>query len=501
MSQVLGNQSIINFPQPSGPVVGTNVTQASIGALLYPLTTAELAAGVTSVNYQYPAGDLRRYGADPLGVAASDTALTNACLCNTDVFDGYPGGGSYLFNTGVTLTTFPLTIRGQAKNNKDVTTNVGTLFTLTAAAGNAASVINAAYIDGLNIRGIGFQFSAAAGTLSQYGIHVKTISATAGQMRSSIIENCAFIGQGAGDTNIGIQIDSGTGGAQYSAFNVIRSNYFSAINAGINWTGNGTPNFIENNSFLGYSGAASAKAGYGVYIATPAAEIKIIGNYFEGWTTGVFANQATNVQQIGNDYQVCTQGFNWVATGGGLINNQSIGETGVAGIYSGQATLDGSQIQMVGRLGWLATGGAIQSTRGFQEGTGAGSNLRTALLGYHTSPGAPTMTANAGGTIGSQTTTTWSYSQVGGELKVLFNMSATLTGGSTTVLSVPLPASLTSIVACENPCSITNNSGTVVGLASTAASGSALNFTLIAGGAFTAGTIGASGQISVRILS
>lgn len=44
----------------------------------YPVTTAETAASVTPTNYTYPPGNLLRYGADPTGVAVSDSAMVQA---------------------------------------------------------------------------------------------------------------------------------------------------------------------------------------------------------------------------------------------------------------------------------------------------------------------------------------------------------------------------------------------------------------------------------------
>ena len=42
---------------------GQALTAASIGALLYPQTPAELALGITPTNFQYPSGNVLRYGA------------------------------------------------------------------------------------------------------------------------------------------------------------------------------------------------------------------------------------------------------------------------------------------------------------------------------------------------------------------------------------------------------------------------------------------------------
>jgi Pectate lyase superfamily protein/Right handed beta helix region len=59
---------------------------ADIGLLLFPQSTAELAAGVTPSTYVYPWGDVRRYGADPTGSADSTTAINNALLSNGQVY-------------------------------------------------------------------------------------------------------------------------------------------------------------------------------------------------------------------------------------------------------------------------------------------------------------------------------------------------------------------------------------------------------------------------------
>jgi hypothetical protein len=54
------------------------LSQATIGALLYPQTAAEIAAGVTPSAYQYYYGNVLRYGADPTGTNDSSAAFTNA---------------------------------------------------------------------------------------------------------------------------------------------------------------------------------------------------------------------------------------------------------------------------------------------------------------------------------------------------------------------------------------------------------------------------------------
>jgi len=62
----------------SGAVTLGFLTQQVVGGILFPLTVAEFAAGVTPANYAYPPGDVRRYGAVGDGVTDDTTAAQNA---------------------------------------------------------------------------------------------------------------------------------------------------------------------------------------------------------------------------------------------------------------------------------------------------------------------------------------------------------------------------------------------------------------------------------------
>lgn len=59
---------------------GSGITQASIGAVLYPRTAGEIAAGVTPTNFGYQPYDVRRYGAETDNLLSADdtTAFANA---------------------------------------------------------------------------------------------------------------------------------------------------------------------------------------------------------------------------------------------------------------------------------------------------------------------------------------------------------------------------------------------------------------------------------------
>jgi hypothetical protein len=94
--------SNVTFEEVSG-----SVTQASIGAALYPRTAAEIASGVVPTAYQYEPLDVRRYGADETAVSDSTTAIQAAI----DVAYGAGGGhvrlsgGDYLVNDTLHLGT------------------------------------------------------------------------------------------------------------------------------------------------------------------------------------------------------------------------------------------------------------------------------------------------------------------------------------------------------------------------------------------------------------
>lgn len=278
------------------------------------------------------------------------------------------------------------------------------------------------------------------------------------------------------------------GGTGYAAANAL-----SASAASIGGTGSG---------FSVPAATVGTLNGCAIQVDYPGTEVKVsTSNYFEGFIVGVHLNGAANCIQGNNDYQGCLYGYVWIQTSYSILGHQSTSEEGVAGVALGYSSLDGSQISLTGRFGWLATGGAMQSTRGFQEGDGPGTNLRTQLLGYGASPGV-TMAANGGGTISGQTTTTWSVSYVGGHLYIDFNVRGTLTGSGTTALLLPV-AGLSAVVSSQNPCSVTNNGSTAFGVAFVNAFGSNLEIGLGAAGSgtFTAGVVGAVGQIKIRILS
>lgn len=89
-------------------IVTTTLSRSIIGALLNPQTAAESAAGVLPVNYFYPEGNVKRYGADPTGIADSTTAI-NGAIAVAAHMPGISGGFVYL-PAGTYKTTAALNI-------------------------------------------------------------------------------------------------------------------------------------------------------------------------------------------------------------------------------------------------------------------------------------------------------------------------------------------------------------------------------------------------------
>ena len=69
------------------------LTAEQVGTIIFPQTAAEIAASVTPTSYQYPSGDVRRYGATGDGVTNDRLALQRA-------HDAAGDGGSVYYPPG-----------------------------------------------------------------------------------------------------------------------------------------------------------------------------------------------------------------------------------------------------------------------------------------------------------------------------------------------------------------------------------------------------------------
>lgn len=94
------------FSQFTAAIIAALLASYTAGPILasYARTTAEIAASVTPTNYSYGPYNVLRYGADPTGVSASDTAFTRAIASATAAgnWSVYIPPGQYLINGTLT---------------------------------------------------------------------------------------------------------------------------------------------------------------------------------------------------------------------------------------------------------------------------------------------------------------------------------------------------------------------------------------------------------------
>jgi hypothetical protein len=125
------------------------ISQSVIGALLYPRTAAEIAAGVTPTNYAYPPGDCRRYGAT-LSSADNSTAINAAIAVSA------AGGAPARIPAG-TWFGQPTMLAGSKLigAGRDVTT-------LKIPAGASGNLITGSGVDNVEISGLELNCDGAA---------------------------------------------------------------------------------------------------------------------------------------------------------------------------------------------------------------------------------------------------------------------------------------------------------------------------------------------------
>jgi len=103
-----GGTQASNAPQAlanlGGITAATLTATAATGALVvYPQTLAETAADVTPVNYNYPPGDIRRYGAVGDGMTDDTAAFALATSIDYPITIPYTNGNGYKITSTVTF--------------------------------------------------------------------------------------------------------------------------------------------------------------------------------------------------------------------------------------------------------------------------------------------------------------------------------------------------------------------------------------------------------------
>lgn len=425
-------------------VNGLQITQAVIAAFLYPQSAAEAAQGFTptAANQIYTYGNVLRYGADPLGVADSSAAWATAISCNDEVFDGYPGGGAYKFNSECTFTNYPLRIRGAVKNIGNVPGVGGTRITLASSVGaGKAHFHTTAFASGIRIENISFFWQDV--TLAQFGFRATS------DLRASSILDCAFVNT-AGTINPAVNAISLEGAVIFTGAIAIRDNYFAGVHTAIALSGPCTTVRIRDNEIYGNLTGTNN----GISIGASCLGVSIIGNTIEGWATAGVSNTGV-VTQIGNYFEANGKDFIWTTS-----SNCSIGDFNPAGGSSTYTYNDASGNLVMGGAGYgiFADSQNANISRGIIDkfGTTGGYaaygvwQTPTFAAGNFTGNGAMTWTVIAGNVSNAE------YSVVGNTCNLHLEVDSSTVGGTpSTQLIYQMP--LTAVSAAFFPCEVRVN--------------------------------------------
>lgn len=121
------------------------LTAATLGAILYPRTAIEVSASLTPDNYQYPPGDLRRYGVvfdgDGAGGGTDNADALNdlfaAIRSSDDRFHKLTAPAGVARVDSSVLVNYPIDLQGERSRNPEQ----GTVFDFTNMASGGAIVI------------------------------------------------------------------------------------------------------------------------------------------------------------------------------------------------------------------------------------------------------------------------------------------------------------------------------------------------------------------------
>lgn len=103
--------------KPTPAALSSSVmTQTTIGNLLYPRTSAEIAAGVTPTYYYYPPGDVRRYGTNTTPGTTDLTAAVAAALSVSAAHPAVLPQETMLITSALTVPAYG-TVIGSGRNS------------------------------------------------------------------------------------------------------------------------------------------------------------------------------------------------------------------------------------------------------------------------------------------------------------------------------------------------------------------------------------------------
>ena len=414
-------------------------------------TPSEAAAGVTPTDLGYPAGDVRRYGADPTGKINSSTAWANAIACNDHVFDGSPGGGTYLFDSEVAISRYPVSICGAVKSIGDGTG--GTRIVLSSTAGSGKAIFHStSFATGILIERLEFDWQSY--TANQIGFHASS------DLRASSILDCAFVNR-TGTKNpavTGIQLD---GGGTFTGAVAIRDCYMAGLHTGISLFGHCTTVRIRDNEIYGNVPGST----HGVKIANTCEGVTLFGNTFEGWSVGVYSEGALIVQ-VGNYFEANIEAhFHWIkGAGNARIWNMSFADiflSGGAPIYP----FNGVDACMVlSGPGYASLDNvALATSRGFHQ-VGRLHNE-----GYFSQPAFDARDFGASDSmhwlVAPENTITYQATIVGAAMTLNFFIAdSKIVGPASSALQIAIPGGHMPASRVRTTCTVCNNGVSSVGL-------------------------------------
>ncbi len=461
-----------NISQSSGaPFVA-----APLGQFLapYAITAAEITAGVIPTNLAYRPGSLQRYGADPTGAADSSAAITNACACNSLVFDEYPGGGRYLCNNSVTLSSVTK-IRGTQKQGFG--SSLGTTFVCGTAIGANGALFHAtAFIEDLDFAD--FSVTWQTFNTSQVGFLFDL------DCRSARWRNIGFVGLSNASTNVtGIKF---SGGGTFTGDVTIRECYVTGLWTGISLNGTcSTVRILDNELYTNVTTAGTV----GINDQSVTGGALIEGNTFQGWNVGILVGFGSVRQRCNYFEGQTTYDFDWGAT----TNNVSIADYSTGTPQKRYAPPNNStgNVVLFGSYGSFIDGNAIQAYRGYIEQGRPTANGHFSAIPYLAGNFGGQWAPNAGQVTLEQ------YALTGNICHLDLQVSGATITATGTALTFTMPVTASQIRYF--PVWITTGAGTrQIGVAVTAANSATLSIYVDATFA-TNWPTGASGAVSISI--
>jgi len=266
-------------------VIGQTLSQSVIAQFLNPQTAAEIAAGITPVNFSFPSGDVRRYGADATGVADSFTAFQNA-------LKGVGTYGRVIVPAGqYSLASISLPLIVQA-DYQSIQAQGDAVLTVTGSSGAYTTVIDCVNRNGLTVSGLSFVGNSQADSIGKgAAIQWRNLNSSVA-LDGFTVRNCSFRNFKA-DYWILVS-NNGGGTATMTKVSICNNNFTSQ-------SGNSrTPALLtEDSACIGIAGSGTSLAGtiQGIEIANNIAE----GDYIKSF---VVCYQSTRyIEIIGNQAQ------------------------------------------------------------------------------------------------------------------------------------------------------------------------------------------------------